>query len=416
MAEIIVDLNKIETEDELLVRLYPAKGEKGEQGQKGADGAKGDKGETGDSGGSAVVVDAVADMSDTTQAYLYVGNESGYTKGDWYYYDGTAWVSGGKYGADGGVNTNARNILKYILEKVAYTEQGMQTYVDALYQALAQGGGGGGGTTTYMIINALTHVTNSNDATGADGGDSYSGTLTVDNGYFMGTVTITMGGTDITSTAYNSTTHVITIASVTGNIVITAVATSALLRNWDLTDSLTDTVNGSVATTTATQGATGLVFNALAQYCDFGAVYQANRTYELDVAEITTKVDGSANRRVLMADIDTDTAYGGGSGLILQNSYWKIYSGSAWININNSTFSGIDYLNGKTLRMYVDANMIWHLYAKTTGSDNAFTLIGESASAMRTYTNGHVYIGGSREDAMANARFTAFRVYEGDIR
>ena len=41
MAEIIVDLNKIETDDELLVRLYPAKGEKGEQGLQGA---KGDKG------------------------------------------------------------------------------------------------------------------------------------------------------------------------------------------------------------------------------------------------------------------------------------------------------------------------------------------------------------------------------------
>ena len=40
----------------------------------------------------------------------------------------------------------------------------------------------------------------------------------------MGTVTVTMGGADITATAYNDTTGVITIAEVTGAITITATA------------------------------------------------------------------------------------------------------------------------------------------------------------------------------------------------
>ncbi len=43
-------------------------------------------------------------------------------------------------------------------------------------------------------------------------------------GYTIASVTITMGGVDITSTAYNSTTQQIEIQSVTGNVVITAVA------------------------------------------------------------------------------------------------------------------------------------------------------------------------------------------------
>ena len=43
------------------------------------------------------------------------------------------------------------------------------------------------------------------------------------------TVTITMGGTDITSTAYDSATNTITIASVTGNVAITA----AVARPYD---------------------------------------------------------------------------------------------------------------------------------------------------------------------------------------
>ena len=41
---------------------------------------------------------AVAEMTDTTKIYLYTGAEEGYTAGDWYYYNDSAWVSGGKYG------------------------------------------------------------------------------------------------------------------------------------------------------------------------------------------------------------------------------------------------------------------------------------------------------------------------------
>lgn len=227
MAEIIVDLGEIETEGDFLVRLYPAKGDKGDKGDKGEKGDQGNDGQDGQdgsSGGSPVVVDAVADMTDTTQAYLYVGEETGYTKGDWYYYDGTDWVSGGQYGSDSGINDNARNLLKYILERVAYTETGMQTYVNALYQALKETGGGGG-TTTYSIINALDHVTNSNTDTGIDENESYSATLTADTDYTIDSVTVTMGGVDITATAYDSSDDSITIASVTGDIVITASAT-----------------------------------------------------------------------------------------------------------------------------------------------------------------------------------------------
>lgn len=173
-------------------------------------------------GGSPEVVSLVADMIDTTKTYIYVGTETGYTSGDWYYYDGSDWVSGGSYGADGGINTNARNLLKYVLDRVAYTEAGMDVYVEALYEALAQAGSGGGGTTTYTITNALVHVTNSNNATGADSGDSYSATLTADTDYRINSVTVTMGGVDVTSTVYSN--GEINIASVTGDIMITASA------------------------------------------------------------------------------------------------------------------------------------------------------------------------------------------------
>lgn len=50
---------------------------------------------------------------------------------------------------------------------------------------------------------------------------SYTGTLTPDTNYAFTSVTVTMGGTDITSTAYANGT--VTIASVTGDVVVTVV-------------------------------------------------------------------------------------------------------------------------------------------------------------------------------------------------
>lgn len=51
---------------------------------------------------------------------------------------------------------------------------------------------------------------------------AYTGTLTADTGYEFESVTVTMGGTDITATAYSDGT--VSIASVTGDVVVTAVA------------------------------------------------------------------------------------------------------------------------------------------------------------------------------------------------
>jgi hypothetical protein len=44
-------------------------------------------------------VSLVANMTDTTKTYVYTGSENGYTSGNWYYYNGSAWTSGGVYQA-----------------------------------------------------------------------------------------------------------------------------------------------------------------------------------------------------------------------------------------------------------------------------------------------------------------------------
>lgn len=80
-----------------------------------------------------------------------------------------------------------------------------------------------GSIVTYTVTNNLTNTTTDNSATSINADSSYSATLTADNGYELKSVTITMGGTDVTSSVYSNGT--ISISSVTGNIVVTATAT-----------------------------------------------------------------------------------------------------------------------------------------------------------------------------------------------
>lgn len=77
--------------------------------------------------------------------------------------------------------------------------------------------------TSYAITNTLTHCTTNNAATSIVSGNAYAATITAAEGYTLGTVTVTMGGTDISSTAVSG--GAITVPSVTGALVITATAT-----------------------------------------------------------------------------------------------------------------------------------------------------------------------------------------------
>lgn len=49
--------------------------------------------------GSPLVAATKSAMTETDRIYVYTGSESGMTSGNWYYYDGSAWVSGGVYNA-----------------------------------------------------------------------------------------------------------------------------------------------------------------------------------------------------------------------------------------------------------------------------------------------------------------------------
>lgn len=56
--------------------------------------------------GSPLTATSASDMTDENRVYVYVGSESGYTYGDWYYHDGSEWVDGGVYNGTG-INVDA---------------------------------------------------------------------------------------------------------------------------------------------------------------------------------------------------------------------------------------------------------------------------------------------------------------------
>lgn len=248
--------------------------------------------------GTPEVAETAADMTETDKIYVYVGSEEGYTAGNWYYFNGTSWASGGVFGSSGGgISNNARNLLKYILERVAYTETGMQIYVNALYEALKQIDSPP--TETYTILNTLVNVTNSNGATSIASGSAYSAILSVESGYTWGTVTITMGETDITSSAYNSSTHEISIASVTGDIEIIASAT-APVTTYLITNALTHVTNSNSSASIQSGSAYSATLTADTNYAI------SSVTVTMGGVDVTSTVYDSSDNSITIASVTGD--------------------------------------------------------------------------------------------------------------
>lgn len=81
-----------------------------------------------------------------------------------------------------------------------------------------------GDTEFYSVKQILSHITSNFTENGVEAGDPLTVTLTADEGYTIENAIVTMGGEDITETAYNAGT--VTIAEATGDIMIIATATT----------------------------------------------------------------------------------------------------------------------------------------------------------------------------------------------
>ena len=83
-----------------------------------------------------------------------------------------------------------------------------------------------GGGSYATVLNALTNIVNSNSAHAVAVGGQYQAVLSAEEGYEIDDVTVVMNGADATSAAYDDSTGAVSIATVTGNIVIAGVATA----------------------------------------------------------------------------------------------------------------------------------------------------------------------------------------------
>lgn len=109
-----------------------------------------------------------------------------------------------------------KNIVK---AKAAPGDAPYDTWFDTVYQPAAPITP----TVTHTVTQSFTNVTSSFTGETVDDGAALTATLTADMGYTLGTVTVMMGGEDVTATAYSDGT--VTIANVTSDVVITASAT-----------------------------------------------------------------------------------------------------------------------------------------------------------------------------------------------
>lgn len=145
---------------------------------------------------------------------------------------------------------------------------------EALAALLSTGG------QTYTVARNLSHCTLSNAAVSVAAQASYTATLAAESGYQLAQLSVTMGGADITATAYNEATGVVTIAKVTGDVVITATATE--VAGDPVLSSISATLNLGLATITTDNS-----LDDLKQYLTVEAVYSDTSRVTLGASAYT---------------------------------------------------------------------------------------------------------------------------------
>ncbi len=132
------------------------------------------------------------------------------------------------------------------------------------------------GKTYYYVTQNLTGATSDCSVLSVESGTALSVQLTFKSGYSNVEVTVTMGGVDVTSSKYNSSTGVVSISSVTGDVSITVTGTAvyitdSLAYRWVASDSdgstWVDRVSSApIALTNVTKETNRLVFNGSTSY------------------------------------------------------------------------------------------------------------------------------------------------------
>lgn len=93
-----------------------------------------------------------------------------------------------------------------------------------------QSGGDEPAIVMYAVSNRLNGLSTSRADAVVQSGKAYTAALTLNEGYWLISIKVTMGGEDVTATAWNEKKMTVSIPDVTGNIVITAEAKLPMLK------------------------------------------------------------------------------------------------------------------------------------------------------------------------------------------
>lgn len=237
-----------------------------------------------------------------------------------------------------------------------------------------------------QVTNTLTNVSNSNTDTMTEKNESYTGTLTASAGYVIDTVSVMMGSTDITSTAYDSSAGVISIASVTDNLVITATAVEDLTLPAGYTRLKALQTSGTQYTMTD---------------------YVVKTTTDIYISDFATRADSSVNYQTFLGSATADNA---------SNSFeFRCYQKSTKLNFNRGNSYDL-FAKGPTV---TSANLIrlHDTILTVDGTDYDVKTYFPSAKA----NNGSLPIqlfgrnlNGSHERISTFAQLGLIKIYEGD--
>ena len=244
----------------------------------------------------------------------------------------------------------------------------------------------------YSVTNNLTNVTNSNSASSVLEGESYSATLSVSSDYSLTDVQITMGGSNITSSAYNGETREIYIASVSGNITITASATKIVYYSvmWQLS-------NASVSGDQPSTVLDGSTFNYTIQ-TNSDANYEINSVQVLmgdrDITSTAVTAGGEGEKSVTI----TISGVSGNLKIIVSAVVAiKALNDCTWAEISQisssgqaaNTFSVGDQkeivLNGRAFNTNFNNQ---HVYAFIVGINHNASREGDNVIHFELYKNG----------------------------
>jgi hypothetical protein len=280
----------------------------------------------------------------------------------------------------------------------------------------------------YSITRSLTNCVSDKDVASIKDGESYTETLTANDGYTMrdANVIITMGGVDITSTSYSN--GVLNIGSVTGSITINAEAVEVVGVQPVIDLSLTNVQDGKIVnlgTGGSTYDATisipsssrdsyavsenGLLLNNHA-YANMPYGFKASDKFTIIIKARITQKSGNTYQRVYRTDQDAPSlfysinskAIGGklagvssngftvhndlgsvtGTGGALNTCYLSIYNEDGF---DESIMHEYMYTsNGTTMKFYVDGVLIASQKASSLKTSTAVGL-GDNNTSQNYY-------------------------------